>query len=104
MKPLFDGKRCDLAQWTFKVLLDIVAHGLQRRDIEYFSAVEKAPAQGLANQAIDADQKSSQRFAGAGGRGDKSGPPRENMRPSLLLRLCRRTEFFGKPRSEEHTS
>src|SRR5262249_39662758 len=44
-QPFFAGQRGDFTQRTFQVLLDIVAQGLQRGDIEYLCAIGKAAAQ-----------------------------------------------------------
>ena len=86
----------NLAERDFEILLDVVAQRLQRRDVENFSAVVQIAGQRLAHQAINAGKKCSQRFAGAGGRGDQRGASGEDMRPALLLRLGRRAELRGQ--------
>ncbi len=53
--------------------------------------------QRLAHQAVDADEKRRQRFAGAGGRGDQRGAAGENLGPALLLRLGGRAELREEP-------
>ena len=53
----------DFAQRNFEVLLNVVAQSLQRRHVQNFRAVLQLPSQSFAHQAINARQKSGQRFA-----------------------------------------
>src|ERR1051325_5901107 len=96
-RSFFASQRGNLTQGAFQILLDIIAQSLQRGDVEYLGAVDKVAAQGFAHQTIDTDQESSQRLAGTRGGGDERSAPCEDMRPALLLLLCRRSEFSGEP-------
>ena len=87
----------DLAQRDFEVFLNVVAQGLQRRDIEDFGAVAKIASQSLAHQAVDASQKCRQGLARAGGSGNQGGMSGENVRPALLLGLGWSAETANKP-------
>ncbi len=96
-KPFFAGQRSDLTQRAFQVFLDVIAQGLQRRDVKDLSAVCKIAAQRLAHQPINTDQECCQRLAGASGRGDERGAAGKDVRPALLLWLSGRTEFIDEP-------
>src|ERR1700722_409281 len=91
------GQRKNLPERTFEIFLNIVSQSLKWRNVEDFRAVREISRQRLAYQAVNASQKCSEGLAGSGGGGDERGPPRENVWPSLLLRLRRSTEFTDKP-------
>jgi hypothetical protein len=96
-QPAFARHLQNLAKRDFEVLLNIVAQRLQRRNIEDFGSVLKIARQRLAYQAINAGEKCGKSFAGAGGRRNQCGVARQNMRPSLLLRLGGCAEALDKP-------
>ena len=58
----FAGHLQNFAKRNFEVLLNVVAEGLQRRDVQNFGAVVKFAGQGLAHQAINAGEKRRQTF------------------------------------------
>ena len=91
----------DFAERHFKIFLDVVAQRLQRRDVENFSAVRKISRKRFSHQSIDAGEECGQRFAGAGGGGNERRPSRQNVRPTLLLRLRRRGEALDEPLRDE---
>ncbi len=90
------GHLQNFAQRDFEILLDVVAEGFERRDVEDFGAVLQVSGQGLANQAIDAGEKRGQRLAGAGGGRDQRGAAGKDVRPALFLRFCGRSESAGR--------
>ena len=92
------GGQCqDFAQRTFEILLNIVAQRFQRRDVENFGRVAQRAGERLSHQAINADQKGCERFAGSCGSRDKSCATGENLRPALLLRLGWRAKAADEP-------
>ena len=86
------GHLQNFAQRDFEILLNVVAKGFERRNVEDFGAVSEIAGERLAHEAIDAGEKRSQGFARTGGSGDQGGVPGENVRPALLLRLGRSAE------------
>src|SRR5215472_28781 len=91
------GQLQNLAQRYFEVLLDIVAQRLERRNVNDLRPVVQLSRQGLANQLIDADEKCCESLAGACRSRNQSAFPRQDVRPALNLRFCRRAETSGKP-------
>ncbi len=91
----------NFAERYFKVLLDVVAQRLQRRNVEDFSTVLKIARQCLPHQPINAGEKSGESLARTGGRGDQRGVTCQNVRPSLLLRLSRSAETLDEPIPDE---
>src|SRR5438046_212314 len=47
----------NFAEWNFEVLLNVVAEGFERRNVQNFSAVLEFPGQSLAYQTINAGEK-----------------------------------------------
>ena len=91
------GHLQNFAKRHFEVLLDIVAQRLQWRNVENFGAVLKIARKRLAHQPINASEKRSQGLTGAGGSRNQCSATRQNMRPSLLLRLSGRAKSADKP-------
>ncbi len=87
----------NLAQRPFEILLDIVAQRFQRRHIQNFGAVFEMTGQCFAHQSINAGQKRGESFARAGRGRNERRAPGEDVRPSLFLRLGRRTKLSDKP-------
>ncbi len=97
----FTGQREDFAEWDLEVLLNVVAQRLQWRNIENFGRVAQISGECLADKAIDADEKCREGFAGTGGSGDEGGAAGEDLRPTLLLGLGRRTKALDEPLGDE---
>src|SRR6476646_6423607 len=57
----------NFAERGFEVLLNVVAEGLERRDVEDFCPVLQISGQRLADQAVNAGKKCGQSLAGTGG-------------------------------------
>ena len=57
------GELKNFAERSFQILLNVVTQRLERRDIEDIGLVGQFPAEGFANEAIDADEKRGQSFA-----------------------------------------
>ena len=93
------GHLQNFAERNFQIFLDVVAEGLERRNVEHFGAVVERAAKRLAHQSVDAGQKRRQRFARAGGRGDEGGMPGEDVRPALFLRLGGRSRSAARNHS-----
>ena len=87
----------NFAERHFEIFLDVVSQGLQRGNIENFCAIVKISGERLADQAINAGEKSRQRFPRTGGSRNKSRAPGQNVRPSLFLRLGRRAKALDEP-------
>jgi len=96
-QPALARKLGNFCQRSLQILLDVVAEGLQRRDIEDLDAIGEVSGDGLADQTVDAGKKSSQSFSGSSGSRDQGGVAGKNVRPAFLLRLSGRTEFGGEP-------
>ena len=60
-----------------------------------------SPADGFANQPVNARQKRGKSFSGTCRRANQRGPVFKNVGPALLLRFCRRSKFFQEPRADE---
>ena len=91
------GQRENFAQRSFEVLLDVIAQGLQRRDVQHLSAVARRTVECLAYQAINADQERGKRLAGTGRRRNQRRASRQDFRPALLLWFRRRSEPPDEP-------
>ena len=96
-QPALPRQSEDLSQRHFKILLDVVAQRLQRRDVENFGAVRQISSQGLAHQSVNTSEERGQGLAGPGGSGNKGGMSGQNMWPALLLRFGRSAETLDKP-------
>ena len=96
-QPALRCQRQNLSQRPFQIFLDVVAQRLQRRNVENFRPVHQLASQRLAHQPVNASQKGSESFARPRRRGNQRGPPRQNVRPALLLRLRRRPKLPHKP-------
>ena len=95
--PALPRELHDFAERHLQVFLNVVAQRLQRRDIDDFGAVTEFTIQCLANQKINAGEKSCQRLARAGWRRDQSRAPREDVRPPRHLRLGGCAELANEP-------
>ena len=69
-RPRSAGHLQNFAERNFQIFLDVVAEGLERRNIKDFGAIVERAAEGLAHQAVDAGEKRRQRLARTGWRGD----------------------------------
>ena len=92
-----EGELLYLLQWLFEILPDVVRERLQRRDVDDFGVRLEFAGERLAEELVDADKEGSERFAGAGGRGDERGPAGEDGRPAFDLRLRGGAETGEKP-------
>ena len=75
----------DLSEGLLQIFLNVVAERLQRRDVNHLSAIFEFTSKSLLEQDINAGEKGSQRFAGAGWRGDQDIRPGRNGGPTLGL-------------------
>ena len=66
------SQRADLGQRPLQVLLNIIAQRLERRAVDDLRVVRQFACACTADQAVDADQKSSQSLPGARGSGDEN--------------------------------
>ncbi len=82
-----EGELLDLAQGGFEVLLDVVGERLERRDVDDLRAGLEGAGDGLAEEAVDGDQKRCQGFSRAGGGGDEGGRAGDDGGPAALLRF-----------------
>ncbi len=87
----------NFTQRGFQVFLNIVAQGLQRRDVENLGAISQLATQRLAHQTIDAGKKRGQGLAGAGGSRDKGRPARQDVGPALFLGFSRSAKPAHEP-------
>ena len=58
--PFFGGELIDLGQRRFEVLSDVVAEGLQRRDVYRGRLVGEGSGPGSAQQLVETDQERGQ--------------------------------------------
>src|SRR5579863_2766948 len=87
----------NFAERDFEVLLNVVAQSLQRRNVEHFRAILKIASQRLPHQSVNAGEERGEGLARASRRGNQGCVTCQNVRPSLLLRLSRRTKSPDKP-------
>ena len=87
----------DFRQGTLQVLLDVIAEGLERGDVDDFNLVLQGAADRFADESINASKEGGERFAGTGRSGDQGRAPGNNVRPSLLLRLSGSAELLDEP-------
>jgi len=97
----FGRQRPDLRQWHFQVLVNVVAQGLERRDVDDFGVVRQRSLPRPPDQTVDGHQECRQRFPRSGGRGIRtsfpwliSGQPRD-------CGSCRVAETRGEPFRDE---
>src|SRR5205823_10256626 len=79
----------------------VIAQRFERRHVKNFCLIYQLAAQSLTHQAVDANQKCSQRFSRAGGSRDQRSLASKNVRPTLKLRLCRRSKAANEPVADE---
>ena len=96
-QPAISRHLQNFSQRDFKILLNVVAEGFERGNIENVGAVAQFPGEGFADEAINACQKSGQRLARSRRSRDKSSVAGKNVRPALLLRFRRRREARREP-------
>ncbi len=97
----FGGFAKNFAQRDLEIFLDVVAEGLQRRDVQNFRLISQRTGKSFADQPVDAGEKGGERFAGAGRRGNYRGFPGEDLRPAELLRLGGRSEALQEPFADD---
>ena len=81
----------------FEIFLNVVAEGLEGRNVENFGAVAQLASQRFADETVNTGQKSGQRFARSGGSRDQRSMAGKDVRPTLLLRFGRRREARREP-------
>jgi len=96
-QPAFSRHLQNFSQRDFEIFLDVVAEGLERRNVENFGPVAKFARQGLAHQPVNASEEGGEGFARSGGSRDQRGVAGQNVGPALLLRFGRRGEMRGEP-------
>ena len=84
-----------------KILLDVVAQRLQRRDVEHLRAIFQFAGQRLLQQAVNAGEKCRQRLSRARRRSDERVFSRHHRRPALDLDVRRPPKPFFKPFGNE---
>ncbi len=94
----------DFPQRHFKILLDVVAQSLERRNVENFRPVGQIARQRLPHQPVNASQKRSESFARPSGRRNQRGTPGQNVRPTQFLRLRRSAKLLDKPIPHQRVS
>src|SRR5437588_9085515 len=62
-QTFFSGEGGDLAQRSFKVLLNVITQRLERRNVEDLGAVKEIAAQRFAHQRVYAGEECSQSLA-----------------------------------------
>src|SRR4029077_6578452 len=87
----------DFSEWRLQVFLNVVAEGLERRDVEDLSAVGQISRKCLANKRVNADEECGKSFSRTGGGGDQRSLAGEDVRPALRLRLGWRAEAADEP-------
>src|SRR3974390_723137 len=96
-KSALHRQALDLPKWDFQIGLDVVAQGLERRDVQHFRAILQLPGNGLAEESINAREKRRERFSRTGRGRNQRGGALQNERPPLLLRLGWSAEPGQKP-------
>jgi hypothetical protein len=94
----------DFSEWRLQVFLNVVAEGLERRDVEDLSAVGQISRKCLANKRVNADEECGKSFSRTGGGGDQRSLAGEDVRPALRLRLGWRAEAADEPFLNERVS
>src|SRR6476661_2034559 len=85
----FYGQCTDFAQGGLQISLDIIAQGLERRDVNHLDAIGELALEPLVKEPIDTDEKRRQRLSRAGWCGDKRMLSDRDFRPAAGLRLRR---------------
>src|SRR4029077_17312891 len=80
-----------------QVFLNVVAQGLERGDVQNFSAIGEISGKRRSYQRVDADQKCGQGFSGTSRRGNQRCPSGQNVRPALFLRFGGSPETAHEP-------
>src|SRR5580704_8874950 len=88
----FSSELQNFAERNLQVFLNVVAKGLERRDIKHFSSVKQFPAERFPDQAIYANEKCGQRLTRTCWSGNECSFLSENTRPTHLLRFRRSPE------------
>ena len=91
----------NFAERNLEIFLDVVAQGLQRRNVKHFGGVLQFSGQRFAHQTVDAGKKGGESLARSGGRGNYRGAPGQDVRPAQFLRLCRRREALEEPLADD---
>ena len=77
--------------------MDVVAQGLQRRDIDHLGFIRERLRARRPHQAIEANQEGGQRLSGTGGSGNKDVASGGDFGPAEILWLGGRTETIPEP-------
>ncbi len=96
-EPELRGHLGDAGERLLEVALDVVAQGLQRRDVEDGRLVGQLAALRRAEERVDADEERGQGLAGPGRRCQQRVAAREDVRPPGDLRVGRRAEAAAEP-------
>ncbi len=91
------GQLRDFGERDLEVLANVVAEGLERRDVDHFRFVRQFAGAGLADQPVQAEQKCGQCFAGASWRRDEHVAAGADFGPALDLRLRRAGKAGDEP-------
>ena len=87
----------DLGEGVLEVALDVVAEGLQGRDVDDVDLVGERLLLGFADQAVDGDEEGGEGLAGAGGGGDEGVAAGDDLGPAEGLGVGGGAELALEP-------
>ena len=93
--------RAQLGQRLLEIALHVVAERLERRDVEDLDRVRQRRLEPAHDQLVQLPHERRERLSGAGGRQDQRVLAARDRRPSQPLRLARRAEPLGEPRTND---
>src|ERR1700730_14811516 len=96
-QPALGSELEDFSKRDLQIFLYIVSECLQGRNIQDLRFITQIAGKSFAYQSIDTSEERGQRLSRSSWRGDERRFSRENVRPTLLLRLGRNAKASEEP-------